>query len=377
VAAPQAAAACSDEIRPDGRAEARRPTAVPASEIAVRTPVPRVAPTATPPHPGEPGAANGIPAGIPAAVGTSGLLADDFERAVIDRLYDGVYYVDRARRIRYWNQGAERIAGYSSSDMVGRFCYDNLLNHVDASGRQLCRSVCPLAATIRDGQPREVEVYLRHREGHRVPVQVRTAPVHDREGRVIGAVEIFDESTDLARARHEVAELRDLAMRDGLTGVPNRRHFEMTIASRIAERAGYGRPFGLLIADIDKFKDVNDRHGHVVGDMALRAVARTLLSASRPGDDVARFGGEEFALTLADVDAGLLGKIAERFRALVERTLVLAEEGALSVTVSIGGAIARHGESAESIIDRADAALYEAKRAGRNRIQVASETPES
>ncbi|MGA3031312.1 MAG: GGDEF domain-containing protein [Candidatus Limnocylindrales bacterium] len=293
---------------------------------------------------------------------------DDVERAVIDNLYDGVYYVDRGRRIRYWNRGAERLTGYADADVVGRLCFDNILNHVDGSGTFLCRSLCPLAATMRDGEPREAEVFLRHREGHRVPVQVRTAPVRDREGTVIGGVEIFEDATKISAVRREVSELRDLAMHDALTGLPNRRHFEMSMSSRIAELAGYGRRFGFLIADIDKFKRVNDRYGHATGDIVLRTVARTLLATSRPGDDIARFGGEEFALTITDVDEAALRAIGERFRAMVERTRVRTEEHTLKVRISIGGTIGELGDTADAIFERADAALYEAKNAGRNRI---------
>lgn len=294
--------------------------------------------------------------------------AEGFERAVIEQLYDGVYYVDRARRIRYWNAGAERLSGYQASAVVGQFCYQNLLNHVDATGRQLCRSGCPLSATMRDGEPRDAKVFLRHREGHRVAVSVRTSPVRDREGEIIGAVEIFSDSADLSTARREASELRDLAMRDALTGLPNRRHFDMSISSRIAELAGYGRRFGLLIADVDRFKLVNDRHGHATGDAALRTVARTLLEASRTTDDIARFGGEEFALTIGDIDETGLRSIAERFRVLVERSRVGVGEPGLQVTISLGGAIARVGDSAEAIFERADRALYLAKEAGRNRV---------
>lgn len=300
---------------------------------------------------------------------------DEFERATIDNLYDGVYYVDRGRRIRYWNHGAERLSGFSSADVVGHFCHDNLLNHVDATGKQLCRSGCPLAATMMDGEPREAEVFLRHREGHRVPVRVRTAPVRDREGKIIGAVEIFDDSTELTIARHEVLELRDQAMHDALTEIPNRRHFEMSIASRVAELAGYGRRFGFLIADIDHFKLVNDRHGHAAGDVALRTVARTLLESSRSGDDLARFGGEEFALTITDVDGPALRAIAERFRVLVERTRIRAADLDLDlgVTVSIGGTVAAIGDTADAIFARADAALFAAKGSGRNAVHLSED----
>jgi diguanylate cyclase (GGDEF)-like protein/PAS domain S-box-containing protein len=296
--------------------------------------------------------------------------ADGLERTVVDQVYDGVYYVDRARRIRYWNDGAKRLTGFPASAVVGHLCYDNLLNHVDAEGRSLCRSRCPLAATMADGEPREAEVFLRHRDGHRVPIRLRATPVRDREGKVIGAVEIFDDRAELSAVRREVSELRDLAMQDPLTGLANRRHLEMSLASRVAELAGYDRRFGVLIADIDHFKVVNDRHGHATGDVALRTVARTLMESSRPTDDIARFGGEEFVLTIVDVDRDGLRAIADRFRAMVERSSIRTDHGDLHVTISIGGTLAAVGEAADTVFTRADTALYEAKRGGRNRVVV-------
>jgi len=290
------------------------------------------------------------------------------ERTIIDSLDEGVYYVDRARRIRYWNAGAERLTGFRSVDVVGHFCYDNILNHVDEAGRPMCRTMCPLAATMGDGSPREANVFLRHHGGHRVSVKVRTSPIRDREERVIGAVEIFDDSADLASVRREASELRALAMHDALTGLPNRRHYEMAIASRIAELAGYGRQFGLLVVDVDHFKTINDRHGHATGDIALQTIAKTLLQASRSLDAVARYGGEEFVMTIMDVDESSLCQIADRLRILIERSRVRLDNLDIGITVSIGATMALPGESADIIFTRADAALYAAKKAGRNRV---------
>ena len=146
----------------------------------------------------------------------------------------------------------------------------------------------------------------------------------------------------------------------------------MSIASRIAELAGYGRRFGLLIADIERFKLVHDRHGHATGNVALRTVARTLLESSRAGDDIARFGGEEFALTITDVDETGLRAIAERFRVLVRRSRVRVGQQDLPVTISVGGTIAEVGDTAEAILERADAALYRAKEGGLNRVWLAA-----
>jgi diguanylate cyclase (GGDEF)-like protein len=159
-------------------------------------------------------------------------------------------------------------------------------------------------------------------------------------------------------------------MTDQLTGIPNRRNFEMSLASRIAEFAGYGRPFGLLIADLDHFKVLNDSFGHAAGDTALRTVARTMLEATRPSDDLARIGGEEFGVTVPDVDERILRAIAERMCSLIKSTSVRAGENDLGVTVSIGGASAVAGDTASTIFERADRALYAAKERGRDRVEV-------
>ena len=123
-----------------------------------------------------------------------------FHKALVDNLVDGVYFVDPGREIKYWNPGAERITGYGPGDVVGHRCLDNILDHVDSQGYSLWRTECPLAATMRDGQPREVSVWLRHADGHRKPVLVRTAPVRSVDGTIVGAVEVFSDDSALLRA---------------------------------------------------------------------------------------------------------------------------------------------------------------------------------
>ena len=110
------------------------------------------------------------------------LTEKNFYKDIVDNLYDGVYFVDRDRVITYWNKGAERITGYSAKETLGRACRDNLLNHVTANGIELCKSNCPLAAVMQDGNPREAEVYLHHKDGHRVPIIVRATAMRDAEG---------------------------------------------------------------------------------------------------------------------------------------------------------------------------------------------------
>jgi diguanylate cyclase (GGDEF)-like protein len=164
-------------------------------------------------------------------------------------------------------------------------------------------------------------------------------------------------------------------MVDGLTALANRRYFELRLHEEIRAARRTGRPLAVVIADVDAFKQYNDTYGHVAGDEALRAVASALrVSAMRPGDVLARWGGEEFVAFLAETDREGAYQVAERLRAAVaalgiphRRTPV----GSGVVTISVGIAtLGGAGDDPDALIDRADAALYRAKNAGRNTVAV-------
>ncbi|MGE5347273.1 MAG: GGDEF domain-containing protein, partial [Acidithiobacillales bacterium] len=165
-----------------------------------------------------------------------------------------------------------------------------------------------------------------------------------------------------------VEELRRMALLDPLTELGNRRYAEITLASRLSEMNRYGWTLGVLFVDIDHFKEINDRHGHVVGDDALRMVARTLRHAARASDFVGRWGGEEFIVLLPNATDSELTAAAERFRTLIESSGLRLPSGFLSVTASIGVTLAREEDTPDSVIRRADALMYQAKREGRNRV---------
>jgi diguanylate cyclase (GGDEF)-like protein/PAS domain S-box-containing protein len=294
--------------------------------------------------------------------------SQEMRAAVLENLSDGVYFVNRTRRILYWNKGAEQITGFSADDVVGRRCKDNILSHCDEAGTILCGSHCPLLDAIQDGKQREAHVYLHHKDGHRKPVRIRAAPIRDAEGNVIGAVETFHDDSALVDTRRRAADLQRASMSDALTGVGNRRLGEATLHGLIEQHAHSHRPFGVLFADIDLFKGVNDRFGHEVGDEALRVIARTLADTSRHDDEVIRWGGEEFLVVLADADPATLALVAERLRVMVMQTRLYAQRRRVPLRISIGGTLAAPGDTPDLILRRADALLYQSKNAGRNRV---------
>ena len=293
-------------------------------------------------------------------------LDKDSYKQILENLYDGLYLVDRDRVITYWNKAAEQISGFSANEVVGKACSDNILTHVDSDGNNLCTGMCPLAATIADGKPREAKIYMHHKSGHRIPVSVRVSVLTDGYGNTIGGVELFTNISHQAANELKVKKLEKLALLDNLTQLANRNYIEREIQSRYEAKIRYNVPFGILFIDIDHFKNFNDTYGHDVGDDVLKFVANTFMANARPFDLYGRWGGEEFIGIIHDINAKGLELLGNRLRTLIENSYIIRENEKLYVTISIGATLINQNDTIDSLIKRADTLLYKSKAAGRN-----------
>ncbi len=231
-----------------------------------------------------------------------------------------------------------------------------------------------LARRIRDDpQTRFIPIILQTAAGYRVEDQ--------RLGSEVGALGYFTDPTDLdlllARARTlldfkaYLDTCEEQASTDHLTGLANRRRFERQLEREVARTLRHGRPFCLLMLDIDHFKQVNDNHGHEAGDEAIKSLAKILQEGTRGIDLAARVGGEEFAVILTET--GLKGalEVAERLRLTLKRIEIPSVGG---IGASFGVAeYPTHAQTARDLVVSADAALYKAKRQGRDRVEHAQE----
>ncbi|MDF1554125.1 MAG: diguanylate cyclase, partial [Deferrisomatales bacterium] len=315
-----------------------------------------------------------------------------FYRQLVETLEEGVYFVDRERRITYWNQGAEHLTGFAKSEVEGHHCADNILMHVDENGRRLCEGGCPVQQVITDGVERVARVFLRHKAGHRVPVRVRAVPIRDAAGDIVGVVETFTDNSTVRAAQQQAETLERLALLDPLTGIGNRRYLETQLGAKLDQTHRYGWPLGVVFLDVDHFKRVNDTHGHLAGDAVLRVVTRTMQGSSRSFDAVGRWGGEEFLAALTSITPAEAVAAGERLRTLVASASVpvegqrplppvlgsaalappgqrplppvlgsaaLAPPGQrLHVTVSVGVTCARPDDTLDSLLHRADRLMY-------------------
>ncbi|MEM9332558.1 MAG: GGDEF domain-containing protein [Pseudomonadota bacterium] len=168
------------------------------------------------------------------------------------------------------------------------------------------------------------------------------------------------------KALNDVNDFKDQAYRDPLTGLHNRRYFDATLEAYLAEFNRLGLPFGLMVFDVDHFKQVNDTHGHSVGDEVLRKISKRAQSLVREHDIIARIGGEEFAVIIAYVNESQLLKVAERYRQKIGSMTVPSETGLVKPTISIGAVLSSGFENASDLMESVDACLYQAKEQGRD-----------
>jgi diguanylate cyclase (GGDEF)-like protein/PAS domain S-box-containing protein len=292
-------------------------------------------------------------------------ISAELYKQLLDRMSDGVYFVDRNRRILYWNEGATQLTGYQADEVIGRSCQDNTVCHVDAVGRPVCLDGCLLSDCMGDGIPRDAELFLIHKQGRRVPVSIQVQPIRGASGSIVGAVEIFRDNTAQIEVRRKAEAMERLAFLDPLTQQPNRRFLEMSLRTALVEFEAHGDAFGVLLFDLNNFKAINDSFGHTSGDRALLEVARTLVGALRSKDVVGRWAGDEFLAIAHNVNMQVLGELAERCVMLVQAASFRNNEGGLEkLSISVGAALAKPGDDVEKLLAHADRRMYEKKKAG-------------
>jgi len=181
-----------------------------------------------------------------------------------------------------------------------------------------------------------------------------------------GAVLKFIEGGNIEALYHE--EIYRLTITDGLTQASNKRHLLEFLEREIARATRHTRPLSLVLFDVDRFKSINDEHGHLAGDRVLKGIAAVVAGDVRREELLARYGGEEFAIVLPETPLEAARVFAERVRRKVEESGFEYDGRPLSATISMGGAALREGDTVETLIARADVQLYKAKQDGRNRV---------
>jgi len=296
---------------------------------------------------------------------------------VIERVGFGIFVLDRDMKVLMWNRFMQDHSGQPAETVVGKSIFDTFPELPRVWLSRKIESVFQLGSFAFSSW--EQRPYL-FKFDHDRPItggvdfmqQDCTFMPLTRGREVVAVCVTISDVTHVSvvqREREEAVEkLQEYANRDGLTGIANRRFFESRLRDEFLRWQRYGGELSVLLFDLDHFKDINDRFGHAVGDTVLRVMAQRVADAVRVQDIFGRFGGEEFALLLPCTPLADAMIVAEKVRMTICDTPVEAEGVRVPVTASVGGAAARPGlPSYEVLINEADAALYSAKRQGRNR----------
>ena len=288
------------------------------------------------------------------------------ERAEItlNSIGDAVLATDTQGNVTYLNAEAESLTGWTRAEAFAR-PVATVFDVTD--GLTGLRADDPARLAIEHNRKIRMKgnFVLVGREGKETAIEHSAAPIHDRSGEVLGAVVVF---RDVIVSRERRLQMLHLAEHDALTDLPNRMLFNDRLARAIALARRYGRRLALLFLDCDRFKHINDTLGHAVGDQVLKVIARRLTTCVRDSDTVCRHGGDEFLILLTEVDhphdaaviaQKIVGSVAEPIR---------INDHELAVSASIGISVyPEDGQDAQTLIMRADTAMYHAKNGGRNR----------
>lgn len=283
-------------------------------------------------------------------------LAPEAYRAILESLPVGVYLVDRERRIVLWNDGCESITGHRRHEVIGRYCADELLMHCDEKNDVMCGVACPLLETMHDGRHREADVFLRHKDGHRVPVRVRAVPVRDDSGAIIGACECFDERVLAFPARRHLQMVEPPGSTDEVTELPNYATMLRRLRADLQDFQISRIPFGVLYLAIDDLDRLRAADGGDAVKSVLCVTARTLAKRIGPDNVVGR-SELGFLVILKGCTGATLLESAICLKRLVGLEAIPWWGGKLTITLSAGGTLARAEDTPDDLVRRAEEAL--------------------
>lgn len=294
-------------------------------------------------------------------------IALPFETTLLQEMHDAVIFIDHNLRVVHWNPGAERLTGIAPINIQQRAWVPALLDLQDDKGCKIHVESCPVTRAVRAGERQTAQAKLRGRNNRELAVKLDAMPVRSSDGASLGAAVLVQDISSEVSLAVLCQRLHEQAINDPLTQTANRAEFQRVHELFVAAHQQRNMPCSLIICDIDKFKDVNDTYGHPAGDEVIKSLARLLKNEANPGDLVARYGGEEFVMLCADCSNSTVAQRAEEMRQLFADTPQPSMNG-IHVTASFGVTEIQPGDTPSTMLSRADRALYEAKKRGRNAV---------
>jgi len=290
-----------------------------------------------------------------------------FHEHLLETMHDGVVFVDASLRIVKWNRAIELLTGIAAANAEQQVWDPAMLQLRDEHFKLIPADRCPVARAVREGNKSYQRVLVTDSKQEKISIDAYITPVVGADGAIYGATLLLQDASSRISLEERLQRLNEKATQDGLTGIANRAEFDRAHERCVSLHLECGRPYSLIICDLDNFKRINDTHGHQAGDEALIAFATLLRKHCHGGDVVARYGGDEFVMLCEDCDSDAAAERAEAMRDAWSRQPLLMLNGKC-LTASFGVSGLQTGDSGETMLRRADRALLQAKSEGRNTV---------
>ena len=296
----------------------------------------------------------------------------------LDQIFDtvniGLVIMDRELKVKHWNRWMSQHSRIAAEEIVGTLITDHFPELSTPGFQRNCKAVLAFGNFSFFSQKLHRFLFPFKPVGsfgakfEQMQQSCTMGPLRGEDNAITSIFIIVQDVTELATYEQKMMEMN---VRDGLTGIYNRRHFENRLSSECERHERYDRRLSMIMIDIDFFKKVNDTYGHQCGDYVLKSVSSGIAQAIRKTDCLARYGGEEFCCLLPETEIANASLLAESLRTQVEGMQLVYDSTPIKVTISLGVSELAQGDSAQQLLKNADEALYRAKSDGRNRVVVA------
>lgn len=288
---------------------------------------------------------------INANCGVTVLTKESLCEAIINKLVEGIYFVNKDRAVLLWNESAEKITGYSAVEVQNGGKSASFLDPIDKDGNRMSLSGLLVDRALEKGETCEQELFIKHKKGYRVSVLAQTVPLWE-DGEIAGAIETFSDRLPHTEKNEMMDALTRLVMIDQLTGLSNRRHTESVLELKLKEFKRFNKLFCVLKVTLDNFEDCCNTYGLEYGNDVLVRMSESLRRSVRRADFIGRWQDNEFLGIFEIKEPGSVGRIAEKLSAIVGGVQAADDEDAARLTVLVGGTAVHSDDTLHSLLQR-------------------------
>ncbi|SMD02592.1 sensor domain-containing diguanylate cyclase [Sporomusa malonica] len=283
-----------------------------------------------------------------------------FTSNVLDYLDEGVYFTDINKNIIYWNSGAENILGYRAEETTMQKCCQ-IISHMSINGEKRCGEHCSITKAFQEGRQQKEDMFITHKDGHLIFATVKTFPVYNKYGHLLGVIELFSDNSQKKIGHDKVKALTKAAYMDSLSELFSKQYIESRLQTMLNEIPEKRESFGILYINIVSFRAINELYGVSRADKILKMLAKTLSSCITYPAIIGRWHGASFIAIADSSKKSLLLMLADKIKRVVAEAIFPINEENFQVTVTIGYAIAQSYDSMDYLIERATKNTLEEK----------------